>query len=77
MQYLSCSIRWGYYRHILHLVLTHDTIQLNNLSRHKKSELKYEYATEIRYVNVIILLIFPKIIIKNLFLIYTTKLFNN
>ena len=26
MQYLSCSIKWDYYRHILPLVLTHNTI---------------------------------------------------
>ena len=32
MQYLSCSRRWDYYRHILPLVLTHDTIRydINN-----------------------------------------------
>ena len=26
MQYLICSIRWDYYRHILPFVPTHDTI---------------------------------------------------
>ena len=31
MQYLSCSKKWDYYRHILPLVLTHDTIQYGQL----------------------------------------------
>ena len=30
MQYLGCSIRSDYYRHILPLVLTHDTIRYEN-----------------------------------------------
>ena len=32
MQYLSCSIRWNYYRHILPHVLTHDTIRIHAIT---------------------------------------------
>ena len=59
MQYLSCSRRWDYYRHILPLILTHDTIR----GAHHQTET----AAAVKKANCMLVIIKNSFAVLNIF----------